>query len=75
MKNNEFTFAIEKHVGVMNESQNGWTKELNLVSWNGKPAKFDVRDWSPDHDRMSRGLTFDFEEALSLYKLLEQELA
>ena len=49
--NREISFVIERYLGVLSESQNGWKKELNLVSWNGKSAKLDIREWSPDHQR------------------------
>ena len=43
-------YEIMQEIGVLSENAKGWRKELNLVSWNGKPPKFDLRDWSPDHD-------------------------
>jgi hypothetical protein len=55
-------FTIEETIGVLSTSKSGWTRELNLVSWNGRPAKFDLRDWSPDHSKMGKGLTLTNEE-------------
>lgn len=56
------TSEIREHICTLARKDSGWTKELNLVSWNGKAPKFDVREWSPDHSRMSKGLTlFDNE--------------
>lgn len=43
-----------------------WTKEINLVSWNGKEPKIDIREWDKDHAKMSRGITLTKEEAESL---------
>ena len=43
-----------KHLGVIARFGNGWSRELNLVSWSEGPFEFDIRDWSPDHERMSR---------------------
>ena len=52
------TFTIEEHIAnIAPTSDNGWTRELNLVSWNGSKAKYDIREWAPEHDRMSRGIT------------------
>ena len=48
----EFNYEIMEELGVLSESSSGWTKELNLISWNGRPPKFDIRDWSPDHEKM-----------------------
>lgn len=52
------TFTIEEHIAnIAPTSDNGWTRELNRVSWNGGNAKYDIREWAPEHDRMSRGIT------------------
>ena len=65
------TFLITDHIADLQEKNNGWMKELNLVRWNGnKTPKFDIRDWSRDHLRMSRGLTFtefEFERMIQEY--------
>ena len=60
--NNDFSFTIEKHLGVIATNSSGWTKELNLISWNGKAAKYDIRDWDENHEKMSRGITLNTEE-------------
>ena len=52
----EVTFEIVEEIGVIATHSTGWKKELNLVSWNGGQAKYDIRDWDPDHERMSRGI-------------------
>ncbi len=49
----EFTFEIEEHLLTLSENEKGWTKEINRVSFNGAPAKFDIRAWSPDHTKYS----------------------
>ena len=54
MPDNTFTFEIREHLGVIARYESGWRKELNLVSWNGGAPKYDVRDWDPHHERMSR---------------------
>lgn len=57
-KDDNFVFEIKAHLGVISARKEGWKKELNLVSWNGQdPPKFDIRDWSEDHTKMSRGIT------------------
>ena len=68
-----FDYEITKNIGVLSESPSGWTRELNLVSWNNRPAKYDIRDWSPDHEKMGKGLTFTKEE-LELLKEFVGEL-
>ena len=51
----EFSFEIEEKLLVLSENDKGWTKELNRVSFNGAPAKYDIRTWSPDHTKMGKG--------------------
>ena len=67
----EITFEIVEELSVLSTSAKGWTKELNLVSWNGRPPKYDIREWSPDHEKMGKGLTFSEEEMAALAKLLK----
>ena len=45
----DFSFEIVKNIGIVSEGKGGWNLELNLVSWGGRPAKYDLRSWSPDH--------------------------
>ena len=70
----EITFEIKHHIGVLSESAKGWTKELNLVSWNGRAPKHDIREWSPEHDKMGKGVTFTNEEIENLRNLLNDVL-
>ncbi len=65
----ELKFEITKELGVISENAKGWTKELNLVSWNENEPKFDIREWSPDHTRMSKGITLTEEEMAQLVEL------
>ncbi len=67
----DIKYDIIETIGVLSENSKGWTKELNLISWNGGAAKFDLRDWAPDHEKMGKGITFTKEEALKLKELLE----
>ena len=69
-KENEFAFSIKEHIGVIAKYSTGWKKELNLVEWNGNNAKFDIRDWDPDHEHMSRGITLKKEEVKELAGLI-----
>jgi len=66
----EIKFEIEKELGKISESAKGWTKELNLISWNGKEAKYDLRDWAPEHEKMGKGVTLSVEELNKLKELL-----
>ena len=65
----EFKYEILKELGVISEGARGWTKELNLVSWNDKPPKYDIRDWAPDHEKMGKGVSLTEEEMEALMEL------
>lgn len=67
----DIKYEIVETIGILSENSKGWTKELNLVSWNDREPKYDLREWSPDHEKMSKGLTFTLEEAKQLKELLE----
>lgn len=67
----EFKYEIVEKIGVLSESSSGWTKELNLVSWNGGKPKFDIRDWAPEHEKMGKGVTLSEDEANILRELLD----
>lgn len=64
-------YEIIEEIGVLSENTRGWRKELNKVSWNGRPPKYDIRDWSEDHEKMGKGITLTDEEAEVLKKLLD----
>lgn len=66
MTDREVTYSIIERIAVLTDGNNGWRKEVNLVSWNGGPAKIDIRDWSPDHERMTRGITLPEDAAEKL---------
>ena len=65
------TFEILEHLGVLRASAAGWTRELNIVSWCSRPAKYDIREWSPDHAKMGKGITLSDEEVAILKKALD----
>ena len=58
----EIKYEIVQEICVLSESTRGWTKELNLVSWNDREPKFDIREWAPEHSRMGKGVTLSKEE-------------
>ena len=66
----EITYEIVKKIGVLSTTEKGWSKEINLVSWNGRDPKFDLRDWSEDHSKMGKGITLSKEEMEKLKETL-----
>jgi len=58
----EIKFEIVKKIGALSTSASGWAKELNLISWNDREPKYDIREWSADHGKMGKGVTLSTEE-------------
>ncbi|EEU75802.1 conserved hypothetical protein [Enterococcus faecalis E1Sol] len=67
----EFSYEILEEVAMLSENARGWRKELNLISWNGRPPKFDLREWAPDHEKMGKGITLTNEEFAELSKTIK----
>ncbi len=66
----EIKYEILAAIGVLSKSASGWAKELNLISWNDREPKYDLRDWSPSHEKMGKGVTLSKEELLAMKELL-----
>ena len=70
----EIKYEIVQHIGVLSEGEKGWKKELNLISWNDREPKYDIRDWSPDNSKMGKGITLSEDEIEKLNHLLNEML-
>lgn len=70
-RDRDIVFEIVEHIGVIKAYPNGWTKELNMVSWNNTGTKYDIRDWDMEHERMSRGITLKTDEMQAVVNLLK----
>lgn len=68
----ELKYEIVKNLGVLSQSPSGWTKELNLVSWNERDPKYDIREWAPEHKKMGKGVTMTGDEIILLRDLLNE---
>lgn len=69
----ELKYEIIEEMGILSENEKGWRKELNIVSWNQRDGKYDIRDWDSTHKRMSKGVTFTKDEMKALFEILKQE--
>lgn len=69
----EIKYEITEKIAVLSEKGN-WTKELNKVSWNDRPAKYDIRDWNHEEGKMRKGTTLTDEEAKLLKEALDKVL-
>ena len=68
----EFRYDIVEQLGVLSENSNGWSRELNFISWNGRDPKYDIRDWAPGNEKMGKGISLSREEAKALKELLNK---
>lgn len=66
----ELKYEIKETLGLLSENNKGWSKELNLISWNDRDAKFDIRDWAPEHEKMGKGITLSKDELVKLKDIL-----
>ena len=74
LPDNDIKYEITKHIGVLSESAKGWTKELNLISWNDRESKYDIREWAPEREKMGKGVTLSEDEVAVLKNLLDEQL-
>lgn len=65
----DLKYEITERIAILSE-KGDWTKELNKVSWNDRPAKFDLRDWNHDEGKMGKGITLTDEEVQNLKQVL-----
>ena len=70
----DIKYDIVEEIGVLSENAKGWRKEINRISWNGATPKYDIRDWAPEHEKMSKGITLSQEEVEELYAVLGKAL-
>ena len=68
----EFKYEVIETYGSLSESSKGWKKDIKLISWNQKEAKYDIREWSPDGEKMGKGVTLSKEEIINLRDLLNK---
>ena len=70
----EIQYEIVKEIAVLATGDSGYTKEINLISWNGKEPKYDIRSFSPNREKCGKGITLNADEAAALLKALQKEL-
>lgn len=68
----ELKYEIVEEVEILSENPKGWRKEVNLVSWNEREPKYDIREWAPDHERMGKGVTLTKDEMVLLKEALNR---
>lgn len=66
-----FKYEIIEAIAILSEGNKGWKKELNLISWNDREPKYDIRDWSEDHEKMGKGVTLSREDLERLKQAIE----
>jgi hypothetical protein len=68
----EFSYEVTQRIAVLSTGANGWERQLNMVSWNGREPKYDIRDWSPDGSKMGKGISLTHDELTILKGILEE---
>ena len=68
----DIKYEIVKKIGVLSTAGSGWSKEINLISWNDREAKYDIRDWSADGEKMGKCVTLSKDELLALKDVLNK---
>ena len=66
----EFKYEIVDQIGVLSENSNGWSREVNYISWNGRDPKYDIRDWAPGNEKMGKGISLSKEELKALKEII-----
>ena len=66
------TCEIVRPIAVLSENERGYTREVNLVSWNGADPKYDIRNWHPGREKCGKGITLTEEEARALMDALKE---
>ena len=70
----EIQYEIVKEIAVLSASDSGYTKEINLISWNGREPKYDIRSFSPNREKCGKGITLNADEAAALLEALQKEV-
>jgi hypothetical protein len=68
----DFKFDIKENLGTVSESNKGWTREVNIMTWNNKKPKVDIREWDQNHEKMGKGITLNKDELKELKNILNK---
>ena len=68
----EIKYEVVQRIAVLSQRPRGWERQLNLISWNGRDPKYDIREWAPDHEKMGKGVTLSKEEMAALKEAVEK---
>ncbi len=66
----DLKFEIKQSLGILSEGSKGWRKEVNIISWNDRSPKIDIRDWDETHEKMGKGVTLSKDEMKKLKEIL-----
>ena len=68
----EFKYETTERIAVLSTNAKGWERQLNMISWNDHEPKYDIRDWSPDGTKMSKGISMTRDELAALKDILNE---
>lgn len=67
----QIEFQLERRIGALSENPSGYTKELNVVAWDEKYTKYDLRTWNPN-GKPGKGITLTRKTEEKLAKVSRQ---
>ena len=70
----DIQYEIVKEIAVLSQNDSSYTKEINLISWNGNEPKYDIRSFSPNREKCRKGITLTESEVKNLLAALQTEL-
>ena len=71
----EFSWNVVTALGNFSETRNNYTKEVNLISWNGRQPVYDIRGFRIDNDGIKhplKGISMSKEDLIALRDLLNK---
>ena len=63
-------YKIYNQIGNISEPDNGWTKELNYISWDDREPVYDIRTWNESHTEFGKGVTITAAQMKRLQELI-----
>lgn len=68
----KLSYEVIKHIGTISE-KNNYSKEVNVIAWNGRPAVFDIRCFRVGEDGEKyplKGISMNKDDLVALKELL-----
>lgn len=70
----DITFDIKQRIAVLSENDNGYSKQVNVVCWNGGKPQLDIRMWRVQQDKPPvplKGILLNDDETKALIEAIK----